>query len=46
MSQDTDVLELAAAQAADNLHPWETRVTWTQGQDGLPHPSGVEGKRK
>lgn len=44
--QDKDVVELAAAQAMDNFHPWETRITWGQGQDGLPHPSGVESKRK
>jgi len=41
-----EAAELAASQASDNLHPWETGIKWGQGQDGLPWPKGVESERK
>ena len=44
--QDIAVIELAAAQAADNNHPFETRITWSQGEDGLPHASSVVSIKK
>lgn len=48
MSLDTEraVTDLAAVQAADNHSPYEVRITFKQGEDGLPHASGVEATRK
>lgn len=43
---ERDVTDLAAIQAANNHSPFEVRITFKQGTDGLPHASGVEATRK
>ncbi len=46
MSTEEDLIDLAAVQAADNLSPFQVRITWEQGEDGLPHASAVEAERR
>ncbi len=43
---EEDIVDLAAIQAADNLSPFQVRITWEQGEDGLPHASAVEAERQ